>query len=138
MRSKAGIVIENKIVKVSAFLFQLVGIFGFSALWSALSKYTKYKSFWLMIGFPVIIIMLSIIWTDSFQEYIAKPRQHEEEHVHDSKTKGCTTVKKSNDDREQSEVDVVSARFKSSRYNNKSLAVTVVHVYLPCMPWDPI
>ena len=93
MRSKAGIVIENKIVKVSAFLFQLVGIFGFSALWSALSKYTKYKSFWLMIGFPVIIIMLSIIWTDSFQEYIAKPRQHEEEHVHNSKQKVAPLLK---------------------------------------------
>ena len=125
VRSKAEIIIENKIVKVLAFLLQLMGIFGFSALWSELSKDTKYKSFWPTIGFPIIIIMLSIIWTDSFQEYIAQPRQYKEEHAHDSKAKGCTTVKKPNDDQEQSEVDFISARFKSSKYNNKSL---------PCVP----
>ena len=123
VRSKAGIIIENKIVKVLAFLLQVMGIFGFSALWNELPKDTKYKSFWPIIGFPVVIIMLSIIWTDSFQEYIAQPKLYEEEHVHDSKAMGCTTVKKPNDDRE---VGVVSARFKSSRYNNKLLTVTFV------------
>ena len=47
-----------------------------------------------------------------------QPTQYEKEHVHDSRAEGVKTP----NDQEQSEVDVVSARFKSIRYNNKLLS----------------
>jgi hypothetical protein len=104
--SKAGAIIENKIVKVFAFLLQLTGVVGFSSLWSQLSKDAKNKSFGPIIGYPIVIIMLSIIWTDSFQTFIAQPRKCKE-NVHDSD--------KETEDYRGSSADVVSARFKSSR-----------------------
>ena len=151
MCSKAGIILENKIVKVFAFLLQLTGIIGFSALWSKLSMDTHYKSFWAIIGYPIVIIVLSIIWTNLFQEYIAQPRKSEEDWVQDSKAKTkCTNVGEDTDDdikQRQSEAgqrfestnssqeyefeagdSIVTARFKSSRYNNMDLANTNLYL----------
>ena len=145
MCSKVGIILENKIVKVFAFLLQLTGIIGFSALWSKLSMDTNYKSFWPTIGYPIVIIVLSIIWTNLFQEYIAQPRKSEEDQAQDSKARTrCTTIGEDTDDdlnQYQSEAgqqfestnssqeyefeagnNIVTARFKSSRYNNMDLA----------------
>ena len=145
MCSKAGVIIENKIVKVFALLLQLAGIIGFSALWSKLSMDTRYKSLRPIIGYPIVIIVLSIIWTNLFQEYIAQPRKSEEDLVQDSEAKTrCTTVGENTDDDTkqcQSEAgqqfessyssqeyefeagdNIVTARFKSSGYNNMNLA----------------
>ena len=139
--SKAGIIVENKIVKALALLFQLTGIFGFSALWNKLSGDAQYKSFWPIIGYPIFIFVMSIIWTNLFQEYgIAQPREGS---MQNSQAKVYST----DDGREQSESgqennrenlskargNIVSARYTSSRYYNDIRMQASLHAILPYM-----
>ena len=79
MYSKAGVIIENKIVKVLAFLLQLIGIVGFIAVWTIKSKEPNYKLHRPVIGYPLVIVVLSILWTNVFQEFIAEPKKNVEE-----------------------------------------------------------
>lgn len=138
----AEIIIENKMVKILAFSLQLTGIIGFSALWSKLSMDAHYKSYWTIIGYPIVIIVLSIIWSNVFQEQIAEPKNSEEDQRQDSKA-NTTVGEDTNDEKEECQSEssqqstyssqesefeakdnIITARFKSSKYNYMDLANT--------------
>ena len=125
MYSKAGVIIENKIVKVLAFLLQLIGIVGFIVVWTIKSKEPNYKLHRPVIGYPLVIVVLSILWTNVFQEFIAEPKKNVEEEEKSQEMDNATTGEESRDQTDQSEPaninpdqedDIITARFKSSRY----------------------
>ena len=86
------VMLENKITKFFALLLQIAGIFGFVAMWVFHIRNQGYNMFRPMIGFPLVVFVLSVIWSNFFQEKIA-------------------TVHKKNTVKEG-----VTARFKSSKF----------------------
>ena len=131
--SKAGVIIENKIVKVIAFLFQLTGIAGFIVLWITKSNENNYNFYRPVFGYLFVIVVLSILWTNIFQEFIAEPRKYIKEeqegsHELDSTPRGEESSDETyqsdsgdnnskQENQSQAKDDIVTARFKSSRYS---------------------
>ena len=86
------VLLENKITKAIAFLLQVVGIFGFIGIWVLLVRKFDYNMTRPMIGYPLVVFALSVIWSNFYQEKIAAVP--------------LTT----------SSIEGVTARFKSSEY----------------------
>ena len=87
------VLLENKVTKVLALLLQILGIIGFISLWVSKMKGHGYDMIRPMVGFPLVILVLSFIWTNWFQEKIAEPH---------------------------TQMNNVTARFKSSKYFRQS------------------
>ncbi len=70
-------ILENKIVKIFAVLLQLSSVVVFIVLWytvffpSVTSDYNFYKLL-PIIAFPICLLILSVIWTNKYQIWIAK------------------------------------------------------------------
>ena len=138
MYSKAGVIIESKTVKVIAFLLQLIGIVVFIAVWTIKSKEPNYKLYRPVIGYPLVIVVLSILWTNVFQEFIAEPKKNVEEEEKSQEMDNIATEEESRDQADQSEPanicqdqedDIITARFKSSRYYTNVAWVIIIE---PC------
>lgn len=70
-----GSIFENKITKVLALLFQLGGIFALIVFWifktRSISDYSAHLTR-SMIGIPLVLMFMSVVWSNWFQEKIAK------------------------------------------------------------------
>lgn len=86
------VLLANRIAKVVALIVQIIGMFGFIGLWVGMTKSMHYDMVRPMVGYPLIILALSFIWSNFFQEKIAEADK----------------------DRERRSKDV-TARFKSSK-----------------------
>ena len=77
-----NMLLENRMVKLLALFFQLVSIITFIVLWALYytGPYHSSKMFLYklqpLIALPLSLIVLSVIWTNKFQEYIAKIHTH--------------------------------------------------------------
>ena len=75
------VLFENKIAKAVALLLQLVGIFGFIGMWVVNVQHLSYNMVRPMVGYPLAIFVLSVIWSNFYQEKIAdahNPRRNQE------------------------------------------------------------
>ena len=120
------VILENKVVKFFAFLLQVAGIYGFSALTlcSKLLGNQNSMSYRTIVGYPVFCIVQSMLWSNVFQDLIAKPRSRENgnyQAVLSSDETGEDSEEGQEDnthlqcDHSKSE-DHATARFKSSTY----------------------
>ena len=67
-------VLETRTTKTVALLLQVGGIFGFVGLWVALMHRNGTVYFLRpVIGFPLVLLVMSVIWSTQFQELIAQP-----------------------------------------------------------------
>ena len=88
---------ENRIMKMLAFLLQLIGILGFSISWGLKSQEHTYGLILQpVIGYPVVAIVLSVLWSNFFQTEISKPKQERDKPMEEEK-------------------EIIKARFKSSK-----------------------
>ena len=71
--------LENRVMKILALSFQVVGIFGFITVWTVYMKHHGYSMIRPMVGYPLSIIGLSILWSTCFQEKIAVPHRREQQ-----------------------------------------------------------
>lgn len=67
---------ENKVAKVIALLLQIIGIFGFIGMWVVNTKDLQYNMVRPMVGYPLTIFVLSVIWSNFYQEKIADCHKH--------------------------------------------------------------
>ena len=125
-QSVSHVTVESKMMIVSSAILQLTFILGFIAVWGKLSGEFDYRSLTstssLMIGYSVVLLILSVTSTNTFQEYIS-------EHKKFRKSDEITIVEKTGNDVlskialgdnkwEQSEADDLAiARFTSSKYS---------------------
>lgn len=69
-----GNLLQNKIVKTIAFLLQVVGTLALAVLiWKEVHKSDPKGYLKPIIGLPLSVIVLSIIWSNKVQEFIAAP-----------------------------------------------------------------
>ena len=98
--------IEHKIVKAVAFIFQLIGLTGFILLWlfqdflssKAEGFKTTYLRLRLMLALPLCLIFCSVIWTNKFQEKMHKSKirkKYETEDLDEDSQNGQTARYKS-------------------------------------------
>lgn len=76
------VLFENKIAKVIALLLQIIGIFGFIGMWVINLKPLNYNMTRPMVGYPLAILVLSVIWSNFYQDKIAeahKPRRNQDD-----------------------------------------------------------
>ena len=95
------ILLENKIMRILALLLQISGIIGFIVLCSLEKDEHDYVSIWSMVGYPLVILFISPLWSNIFQDKIAKSQDHEKK-------------------------EDITARFKSSKYCRSFTIVTVI------------
>lgn len=69
----AQLILENRIMKMVALMLQIAGIFGFIGVWIIHMKHRGYNIIRPMVGYPLGIIILSVLWSTWFQEKIATP-----------------------------------------------------------------
>ena len=91
-------ILENRVMKVIALLLQTIGIFGFIAVWVASTNASEYDMTRPMVGYPLVILVLSFTWSNWFQEKIAEP------------------------DKKDLRREDTTARFKSSKYTGHSFS----------------
>ena len=122
-RSSFLVILENKVVKFFAFLLQVAGIFGFSALTlcSKLLGNQNSMSYRTIIGYPVFCIVQSVLWSNVVQDFIAKPGSRENgnyQAVLSSDETGEDSEEGRGDDthHQHDHSDHATARFKSSTY----------------------
>ena len=72
------VLLANRIAKVVALIVQIIGMFGFIGLWVGMTKSMHYDMVRPMVGFPLIILALSFIWSNFFQEKIAEADKHKD------------------------------------------------------------
>ena len=72
------LLLENRAMKVIALLLQTLGIFGFIGLWVHNMRRHGYNTIRPMVGYPLGIFFLSIVWSSWFQEKIATPHRREQ------------------------------------------------------------
>ena len=87
------VLLANRIAKVVALLLQIVGMFGFIGLWIGMTKDKHYDMVRPMVGYPLVVFALSVIWSNFFQEKIAGAED------------------------KYNKTRVVTARFKSSKFD---------------------
>lgn len=68
-------VIENKLVKLVSVLLQFIGIVGFLAFLVIKARVTSEVYLFPVIGMPLSIAILSIVWNNKIQEYLANPQR---------------------------------------------------------------
>ena len=66
-------ILENRVMKILALVLQISGIFGFIGVWVIHMKHRGYNMIRPMVGYPLGIILLSVLWSTWFQEKIATP-----------------------------------------------------------------
>ena len=71
------LLLENRVMKVLALLLQATGIFGFIGVWVVHMNHHGYNIIRPMIGYPLGIILLSVLWSTWFQQRIATPHSRE-------------------------------------------------------------
>ena len=83
------LILENRMMKIIALLFQTVGIFGFIGIWVSNMKHRGYNMIQPMIGYLLGILLLSVIWSTWFQEKIAAPHRQRESQSNTARFKSC-------------------------------------------------
>ena len=71
------LILENRVMKILALVLQISGIFGFIGVWVIHMKYRGYNIIRPMVGYPLGIIILSVLWSTWFQEKITTPHGKE-------------------------------------------------------------
>ena len=94
-----NMVFENRIIKLLALFLQLASIITFIVLWACFytGPYHELPMFSNklrpLIALPLCLIVLSVIWTNKFQDYIAKIYTHQ---IHDDRTARYKSSKSDN------------------------------------------
>lgn len=68
-------VVENKLVKPVSVFLQFIGIIGFMAFLVVKASVTSEVYLFPVIGMPLSIAILSIVWSNNVQEYLANPQR---------------------------------------------------------------
>ena len=68
-----GTILENRITKVMALLLQVGGVIALIAFLIVKTHANKDHPIQPMIGIPLVLLVMSVIWSNRFQEMIAKP-----------------------------------------------------------------
>ena len=67
-------VVENKLVKLVSVLLQLIGIIGFVVFLVVKASVSSEVYLFPVIGMPLSIAILSIVWSNKAQEHLANPQ----------------------------------------------------------------
>ena len=73
------LILENRMMKIVALMLQIIGVFGFIGTWAYHMKHRGYNMIRPMVGYPLGIVVLSVIWSSWFQEKIATPHRSEQQ-----------------------------------------------------------
>ena len=69
------VILENKLMKMLALSLQIAGVIGFITAWVAGMRTSEYDVTRPMVGGPLAILVLSLVWSTWFQKRVNEPNK---------------------------------------------------------------